>query len=226
MTAPPLPASPCVRVRLDYTQSDAFLAGSRFYLSYSGSAPTASNCATLASDIATAWGTELAPQIHQDFALTEVDVLDIATNAGASGQHTGSSSGGLTGTAIPTQVAVNIEYNILRRYRGGKPRMFVPPPDTTKILNPSTWNGTFVTAMNTAIAGFFSTIEALDIGSMGTLAHVNLSYYQGFKNITNSSGRERAVPQYRTEALLDTVQGYSTKGVMGSQKRRRAAITY
>lgn len=226
MTAPPLPASPCVRVRLDYTQSDAFLAGSRFYLSYTGGAPTSGNCATLATDIQTQWVTHLAPLIEQSFILTEVDVLDIATNAGASGQWTGEEGGALTGTALPAQVSTNVEYNIARRYRGGKPRMFLPPPDDSKVLNNSTWNGTFVDAVNAGVAAFFAGIEALTIGSMGTLAHVNLSYYNGFKNITNSSGRERAVPTYRTEALLDTVTGYSAKGRMGSQRRRRAAATY
>lgn len=226
MTAPPLPASPCVRVRLDYTQSDAFLAGSRFYLAYTGGAPTSGNCATLATDIETAWVTNLAPLIEQSFILTEVDVLDIATNAGASGQWTGEEGGGLTGTALPAQVSMNVEYNIARRYRGGKPRMFLPPPDDSKVLNNSTWNGTFVDAVNTGVGAFFSTIAGLTIGSMGTLSHVNLSYYEGFKNITNSSGRERAVPTYRTEALLDPVTGYSAKGRMGSQRRRRAAATY
>lgn len=226
MTAPPLPASPCVRVRMDWTQSDAFLAGSRFYLSYTGGAPTSGNCATLASDIEGLYVTNLVPLIEQSFILTEIDVLDIATNAGASGQWTGEEGGGLTGTALPAQVATNVEYDIARRYRGGKPRMFLPPPDDTKVLNNSTWNGTFVDLVNTNVAAFFAGIAALSIGSMGTLAHVNLSYYQGFKNITNSSGRERAVPTYRTTALLDTITGYSTKGRMGSQRRRRAASTY
>src|ERR1700742_2911579 len=100
MTAPPLPASPCVRVRLDMTQTDEYLAGNRFYLSYSGAAPTAGNCATLASDIATAWASDLANVISSDFVLTEVDVLDIASDTGASGQWTGSEAGSNSGTAL------------------------------------------------------------------------------------------------------------------------------
>jgi hypothetical protein len=115
MTAPPLPASPCLRVRLDYTNSDTFLAGSRFFLSYSGAAPTPGNCATLASDIAAAWSSHLAALVNADWTLTEIDVLDIASDSGASGQWVGSDSGTLSGNNLPSQCATNVEYDIARR---------------------------------------------------------------------------------------------------------------
>jgi len=225
MTTPPLPASPCVRVRLGYTASAGTEMGSRFYLSYSGAAPTAANCLTLATDIATAQGTHLAPYCYQLISLTEVDVLDIATDSGAHGTYAASNAGGLSGGTLTANAAVNVEYDIARRYRGGKPRMFLPPPDDSALASIDKYSNTFVGNVNTAFAAFMSQIEALTIGSMGTLAHVNLSYYQGFKNITNSSGRERAVPTYRTSALLDTITGYATKAVIGSQRRRRTATT-
>jgi hypothetical protein len=211
---------------LDYTEADGALAGSRFYLSYSGSAPTPANCTTLAGDVAAAWNTNLAAQVNSEYALTEVDVLDIATNSGASGQWIGSHAGGDGSTAIPQQVAVNIAYTIARRYRGGKPRMFLPPPGQAALAGQNKWSTGYVSATNTAVAAFFAALEALTIGAIGTLAHVNLSYYSGFTNITNSSGRERAVPTYRTHALLDTVSGYNTKALMGSQRRRRSATAY
>lgn len=226
MTTPPLPASPCVRCRLDYTQGDGLKGGSRFYLSYSGSAPTSGNCATLASDIATAWGSDLASLVNEAWALTEVDVLDIATDDGASGLWTGSTSGSRSGSGFAAAVATNIEFEIARRYRGGKPRMFLPPGVVTDELDSSHFNTAYVTAANTGIAAFFTAIQALSIGAIGTLTHVNLSYYKGFTNIPTSSGRERAVPTYRSTALVDTVTGYSVKALMGSQRRRRTATAY
>ena len=226
MTVVPLPASPCVRVRLDYTETDNFLAGSRFYLSYSGAAPTAGNCTTLASDIAAAWASHLAAIVTEKFVLTEVDVLDITSETGASGQWAGTDAGTMTGDSLPAAVANNIEFGIARRYRGGKPRMFLPPPDNTAQEDAGHWTSSFVTTSNAAVLAFFTEIEALAIGSVGTLAHVNLSYYKGFTNISNSSGRERAVPTYRDAALVDSVESYITKLQMGSQRRRRSAITY
>lgn len=226
MTVVPLPDVPCVRVKLDYQDVSGFDAGSRFYLSYSGSAPTGANCATLASDVASAWATDMASLVTAEWSLVEVDVLDIATNSGLSGQWTGTHAGTRTGPTLPLQCATNIEYNISRRYRGGKPRMFLPPGAEADLTNQAHYNSTYVTAVNTGIAAFMAALEALSIGAMGTLAHVNLSYYSGFRNITNSSGRERAVPVYRPTALHDVISGYSCKTLVGSQRRRRTATTF
>jgi hypothetical protein len=87
------------------------------------------------------------------------------------------------------------------------------------------WTAAYVTDINTAVTAFFAEIAGLSVGAVGTLTHVNLSYYKGFTNVTNSSGRERAVPTYRAVALVDNITGYSCKQEFGSQKRRRAATS-
>ena len=211
---------------MDYTQTDGFLAGNRLYLSYSGSAPTAANLNTLASDISAAWGTHLAITAHPDWSLAEVDCEDIATRGGAAGSYGTPVVGTSSGTALAAQVAQNIEFDIARRYRGGKPRIFLPPPNTGVVSTVSEWQDSWVADLNTYFAAFMSEITALSIGSIGTLAHVNLSYYNGFTNVTNSSGRTRAAPKYRDTALVDAVTGYAAKKLYGSQKRRRNATAY
>lgn len=223
MTVPPLPDVPCIRVRLSYTSVYSTKAGSRFYLSYGGSAPTGANCNTLASDIGSAWATNLAPVVTDHYSLTEVDVIDIATHSGASGSDSTTHAGGRTGVLLPDQVATNVEFDIARRYRGGKPRMFLPPGEQGDLATAATWTTAFVTAVNSGMAAFMAQIEALSIGAVGALAHVNLSFYNGFTNHTSTSGRERAVPTYRSTALHDPVTGYACKVELGSQRRRRVA---
>jgi len=225
VTAVPLPDTPCLRVRLVYNEASLGEAGNRFYLSYGGSAPTGANCTTLASDIEAAWLSHLAPLINEEYYITEVDVLDIATDSGKSGVWSGSVQATRAGNAPPFQCATNVEYDIDRRYRGGKPRIYLPPGLLDDMADPAHWDSGFISAVNSGVGAFFSAVEALSVGAVGTLAHVNLSYYQGFTNITNSSGRERAVPTYRSEAKHDVVQGYACKGVIGSQKRRRTSTT-
>jgi hypothetical protein len=199
--------------------------GVRFYLSYAGSAPTGANCVTLADGVESAWVTDLTPLMHDALTLTEVDVLDIATDSGLSGQWNGSEPGTRSGVYLPVQVCANVEYGIARRYRGGKPRCYFPFGCVADLLDQGHWSNTFVGGVNSGVEAFFTAVEALDVGAMGALNHVNLSFYQGFTNITNSSGRERAVPKYRDVALLDSITGYSMKAVLGSQKRRRTATT-
>jgi hypothetical protein len=212
-------------VKLDYTSVAGALAGSRFYLSYSGTAPTAANCVTLATDIIGAFVTNLIPLINQDYSLSEVDVLDISSETGASGVVPTSHAGTDSNPPLPANCAMNVEFQIARRYRGGKPRMYLPPAGTEAMLNQDKFAPSYVASVSSGMQAFFTALAGFSVGAMGTLKHVNLSYYKGFTNIENSSGRERAVPTYRTAALLDPVQGYVGKQVISSQRRRRTATT-
>jgi len=225
VTTPPLPASPCLRVRCIWNEGEPGEGGIRFYLSYAGSAPTGANCVTIATDIAAAWASDLSALTPEDIALNEVDVLDIATDSGLSGQWTGTNTGTRGASGVPYQIAMNVEYGIARRYRGGKPRSYFPFGVLGDFQSDATWTSAFVTATNTGVAAFFTAVQAISVGAVGALEHVNLSYYKGFTNIANSSGRERAVPTYRTTALLDTITGYSAKTLLGSQKRRRTSTS-
>jgi hypothetical protein len=213
---------------LDYTQSDSDLGGSRFYLSYSGSAPTPANCVTLAGDIGTAWASNLANLICTDYNLTEVDVLDLGSHVGASGQDntTHNATGGTP--ILPANCALNVEYNIARRYRGGKPRMYLPPAPQSELQDPGHWLPAYLTTVNTHVAAFFAALEALTIGSMGTLQHVSISFYQGVYTTTPPwrGPGFKYPPKYRDTPLIDVVEGYACKSVVGSQRRRRTATTF
>lgn len=225
MTKPPDPDVSCVRCHLIYDIGSEGEGGNRFYLSYSGSTPTTANLNTLASDIAAQWETHIAPLCNTANALEEVDVLDITTDLGNSGTWTGSNDGSRSGSGLPCQITTNVGFEIARRYRGGKPRIYLPAPVVGDEIDAGHWSTTFVTAANTGVAAFFTALEGLSIGSIGTLQHINLSYYDGFVNVTNSSGRTRAAPKYRTVAKSDPVTGYKTSPVMSSQRRRRTSTS-
>jgi len=199
--------------------------GTRFFLHYSGGTPTGADCTTLANQIEAAYAAHIAALVVPGTALKEVDVLDIASDRGLSGQWSGSTAGTEAGAALPAQVALNVEYGIARRYRGGKPRGYWPMGSETDLLNASDWGPAFITSSQNAVIAFFNQLEAYAGIPANPFRHVNLSYYSGFKNVTNSSGRERAVPQYRPQALHDDITGYFSKVVLGSQRRRRTATS-
>lgn len=225
MTVVPLPDVSTIKVRLVYTTAAVADASTRLFFSYAGSAPSADNCVTLAGDIKDAWVAQLASLVTSNFALVEVDVLDIATDSGNFGSWEGSELGTRGGGEAPIQCALGIEYNIPRRYRGGKPRCYLPAGTLSDLDGVAQWTADFITEVETAFPAFISAVEALSVGAVGALAHINLSYYKGFTNITNSSGRERAVPKYRDTALSDIIDGYAPKKIISSQKRRRTSTT-
>ena len=225
MAPVPLPDVPCVRVRMvgkDATNNDW---GIRFYLSYAGSAPTGANCTTLAGDIMSALGGALQPLISESTTVTECDVLDIATSSGLSGQSTAAFAGTRAGTPLPAQVAFNLEYGIARRYRGGKPRTYLPVGVDSDMADVANWSNSFVNAVNAAVIAGFAAIEALSVGAMGALKHVNLSYYAGYQNIEIAGRRAKVIPLYRATALHDNITGYFGKLELSSQRRRRTATT-
>jgi hypothetical protein len=227
MATVPLPDVPCVRARLDYTQTDGFTSGNRIYFSYTGGAPTGAVCTSLADTITGEWAAHIASLVHEDWSLTEVDVLDIASDSGLSGQSTTPEAGTQGGTPLPAQVASNIEFNIARRYRGGKPRLFLPPPADTEVGTPSSFLDSFVTAVNAGFAAFIAACLGFSEGGTTLANHVNLSYYKGV-DTTSPPWRGpgfKYPPKYRDTALSDIVSGYSMKSRMGSQKRRRASTT-
>jgi hypothetical protein len=227
MTLPPLPDTPCLRVNLDYKWVDSSLSGGRFYLSYAGSAGSAGDLGTLASDISSQWNTSIAGLCCPDVSLVEVDVLDIATRTGLSAQSAAIHAGTRSGAVLPQDVAFNVEWGIARRYRGGKPRMYWPMGTQPDLVDTAHWLSTFVTTVGTDVTAFFTAINALSIGGLGALQHVNLSYYEGFHNVTDTSGRTYPRPLYRTpNAVHDDVKSYIPKALVSSQRRRRTATTY
>jgi hypothetical protein len=229
VATPPNPDVPCIRVALKYSQTDGLKGGSRFFFSYSGDAPTSTQCGTLASYISgTAWPDELGGLVNTDWSLTEVDVVDISSGMGASGTWTGTEAGTQSGTALPAQVAATIEYEIEDRYRGGKPRMYLPPGVTANLTNPSNWSSTFTTALSTSIVAFFNGIQTAGVVTADDLTHVNLSYYSGYATTTPPwrGPGFKYPPKYRTEALHSAVTGYLVRAGLSSQKRRRTATTY
>lgn len=208
-----------------YTHDTGLKGGSRFYLKYSGSAPSGANCVSIATAVRLNWYNDMRGLLNADWTLTETDVLDIATHSGFSGTYASSDAGDASGTACAAQIAQNVEFGISRRYRGGKPRMYLPPSVTSNQLNDVQWTSTWTSTLGATVAAFMSDNEAISVGSVGTLTHVNVSYYQGFQNIENTSGRMRAAPTYRTTAVVDTVTGYFGKQELSSQRRRRVSTT-
>lgn len=222
---PTPPVVQAVRVHLNYKETDGALSGNRFHIAYSGSAPTPGNCATLAGDISSAWNSNLASLVNVDWSLYEVDVLDLASETGASGQDDTIHAGTSSGTVLPANSATNVEFDIARRYRGGKPRIYLPPTVAGNMLDPGHWQPSFISGVNTQVAAFFAAIAALSIGSMGTLNHVNISFYNGVYTTTPPwrGPGYKYPPKYRTTPLVDNISGYSCKAVIGSQRRRRTA---
>lgn len=221
---PPLPAVPNV---LKHT--DSYLLGSAtrsadtiMHWTYSGSAPSAANCASLAA----AWQTEYAAQLkflmNDNNALETTTFLDLASNTGHQGQSSSPVTGTLTGAVLPASVCVVVQHQIARRYRGGKPRTYFPWGDGGKQNGVDSWAGSFITLITTNFAAAVAAFVGSVAGATTITALASVSYYQGFTVVTSpTTGRSRNVPKLRSGGpVVDAVVNNVPNTKYGTQRRR------
>jgi hypothetical protein len=91
---------------------------------------------------------------------------------------------------------------------------------------PQTWLTSYTTGI---LAGFTEVLTAIDGGyttaGLTLPTQVNISYYKGFTNFLESSGRYRAIPTLRTvdglpTPLIEEIIGWEVNPKVGSQRRR------
>jgi hypothetical protein len=192
----------------------------RLFFQYSGGQPSPSDCVTLSSELLTAMAGQLS-QWGSDVTLTTCTVTDLSIVSGAQGATTGSHHGGKTPGALSASTALLINYHISRRYRGGKPRSYLPWLVETDLQDRRNWSAAAVATAVTALQAFFSTAIGSVGGSTTLSQHVNVSYFSGFDVVTNPiTGRARNVPKRRSSPQVDTISSITGSQRPGSQRRR------
>lgn len=223
---PPLLA-PVIRLSISGTQSSAVDWGIRSFFAYSGStAPSAGDLAAINTEVGSAWTADVEPIQANTVALTKIVTQDLTTATGLESVTTGAIVGTRSGTAPEAALAMNISYGILRRYRGGHPRVYLPCGVTSDIQDPANWTSAFVTLAQSAWTNFIAAVAGTTGLSCGSLSHVNVSFYNGFNTIgPYPDGKFHYPPKPRTTPLIDTVISHVAKQLISSQKRRRTATT-
>lgn len=202
-------------------QDDPNVVG-KFYLSYSGTAPTSGDLNTLAAVILTSWATNMAPAVNSNYVTTSAEITDLTSPTAASGSAAGSHAGTRSGATLSAGVCAVVNHLIGRRYRGGKPRSMIWAGVETDLQTVGTWKTSFITAMETAWSGFVADVVSAPWGGGGTLDPVNVSYYEGFTAVQNPvTLRWRNVPKLRTGGpVTDAIFADTVRAALGSQRRR------
>lgn len=221
LTMPALPSVPNV-MKVQLLWSDASDANVRttLFFRYSGAAPTPTDANNLAADIygfAAAMNTDWGA----DTDLTGVEVTDLSSPTGGQGLHAQSTAGTAAGSPLAGGTCVVIGYTIARRYRGGKPRSYLPFFTSSALASRQAWIGGDLTILDGHLATFFSSVIGSSSGTTTITDHVNVSYYDGFTVVTNPvTGRARNVPRLRTTPVVDVITSFGARVTPGSQRRR------
>lgn len=218
-----LPNAPQV-IRVDFhhsLQADLNIS-TRTFWRYTSNAPSIADMNTLASHVATQWNTNLAPLAPTQVILTEVVVTDLTSASSARGSAAVSHAGtrGSNPNTINDTLLLNFE--VARRYRGGKPRTYNPWGVEGDIGSAQQWAAAFITAAENGWSAFQTNMTGFDFGATQLGAQCNVSFYEGVNlPITLPSGRVKQSSAVRSgNALVDTITSFSANPYIGSQRRR------
>lgn len=185
---PPLPPVPgIVTVVFKFTYSNDLDVLTRFHVGYSGAAPAAADLATYAQAQATHCAVTWASCMHAVVTLTLVTATDIGTATGFSGGSTTTVPGTRAGSELPASTCVLINNKIGRRYRGGKPRNYLPWGVAADLADAQHWSVGSQNAWNTGISNLVSQLQTA-AGGFAPTGIYNVSYYQGSTGSLTGTG--------------------------------------
>jgi hypothetical protein len=214
-----------IKVTLTYTIGGDTNVENILHFEYSGSAPSSATCLAIAAQIGSYWAADLKSQLSTSYALEIVTVLDLASATGAEGESISAIAGTRTGTLLGASTSVVLNHQIARRYRGGKPKSFLPYFTNSDLATPQKWVASNVTGLNSVWSTFITNVCSISISGTTISTYVSVSYYQGFTVVTSpTTGRTRNVPKLRTGGpVIDQIVASQGSVTLGSQRRRNRA---
>jgi len=221
MPTPPSVPNVC-RFRLIGVLANAAPWGIRIYSAYTGGTPGPTDMLTFAEGVASAWNTWCTPIVTSDTTLTTVEGTDMSSDLGAQATADVTYSGSDGGTPVQNATAAVVKGIISRRYRGGKPKNFLPGISTSGLADESHLTSGYASTIGTAWQNWWTAIGALTSSGVALSGPVNVSFYKGFTSHQDPfTLRWRNVPTYRSAALVDVIESFTVDELLGVQKRRR-----
>jgi len=223
---PALPSVPNVlRATLQWSDAADMNCTTTLFFEYSGGAPSDAAALALANAIEAAMS-DCASQWLVSVQLLGVQVTDLSSATGAQAEFATNIPGTLTGTALSGGTALVANYTISRRYRGGKPRSYLPWGSGAVLQTAQMWSAAFLSSSRSKLDTFFATVIGSSSGGTTITNQCNVSYYEGSTaTVVGPSGSQRGktTPTRRATPLVNAVTSRSLLGSPGSQRRRNRA---
>jgi hypothetical protein len=209
-----------VRAVMGFAPSTDANVRSRFDMSYGGGPPSTSDLLNWAALVSSAFGTHLAALLTSSDALEYVEGIDLQVPGTPAGVYSTAVAGTRSGTQVPLSVTACINFTPDRRYRGSKPKIFLPFGTDSDVNNPDTWTSTFKTAVDSGWAAFIAELAGATVGSIVLGGQVCVSYYSGTEPNPNPRGRLQRIPTPRTVPLVQPITNHGLNLIFGAQRRR------
>lgn len=176
---PPLPvANKVVKVEITGLRNGVDWANI-FHFSYGGTPPTLPQMQTFADAEVQEYGSQFFTTMDTETSSEQAICTDLSSPTSPQATSLHHVQGTRAGGSIGAQVAFLMNDHIQRRYRGGKPRHYLPMGVTTDLTNDNTWTGGFVTTVVQNYAAFITNTLLNTWPGGGPFGYISLSYYSG-----------------------------------------------
>jgi hypothetical protein len=218
---PALPAvSKVVRVDHHFTEAQDPNVMVHSFFQYTGTC-SSTDAATWLTNIVSALGTFMASASQPTLSLVLSELTDLSSTSAAQVQNSTGHTGGAGAAPLAAGVAMVMKYRINRRYRGGHPRVYLPGMSNTYLTTPTQWNSTSLGSITGLWIAFINAcIANTNPAALGTLTHVNVSYFAGHTWTEDSRGNWHRVPTPRGTPVVDQIINIQGNPTPGSQRRR------
>jgi len=211
-----------IKCTLQFTETGGLTYGSHFYLGYTGGPVTSADAGTIATNMRAGWLLGMPAHFPSTVTLVSCKTQDLSSNTGVVQVNTtpAASTGG--GNAVESGVSICVRFLTAAHYRGGHPKIFLPPGMTTDVVQPSSWSGTLQSAIVTGWNQMISQIMSSVLSSCALSGQVAVSWFKGpITNTDPSPWAPKNVPKLRPTPVVLPVQSIQVTPLIASQRRRR-----
>jgi hypothetical protein len=158
----------------------------------------------MAAAFSAAQSTRFKALLSVDSGTFTCTVTDLTSDSAGQGQGGEFVAGTRAGDDLSAGTAALVNFHIARRYRGGKPRAYLPLGVAGDIVT-GRWSGSFVTAVFNAMTDFQADALGLGVGC-AIASPISVSYV--------NAGAPRVIP------VKDDITSWTVPALVGSQRRR------
>lgn len=209
-----------VRVDHHYSQAGASNIQIREFYQYAGTLSTADAVTWLAAIVA-GMITFVTAAMNNTLTFNSSELTDLSSTSAPQVLNSSGHVGGTGFAPLAAGTALVIRKHLVRRYRGGHPRTYLPGMSQPFLTTPTQWDPTELGVVVAAYQAYITAATTTPGGTaIGAITHVNVSYYEGFTNHTYPSGRIKAIPTPRVTPLVDLIVNTSGNPHPATQRRR------
>jgi hypothetical protein len=196
---PPVPNVVSVTFKFTYGQDADVI--TRFHVLYNPPKPLAADLAAYAAHQSAQASATWASEMSASVSLTQVTVVDMSAADGAVGISGTVVPGTRAGNPLPAHTCVLINGKVSTRYRGGKPRNYLPWGVASDLQDPQHWSSAALSSFTGGVTNLVTAMQTAQ-GAFTPTSSVAVSYYLGSTVTVTGAGTpyERA----HTKATLRT----------------------